>query len=143
MARIESSRAGGQRPGGGVQTVGTKEKAPADKLAPRKSMVVGQKNRRFRPGVKALREIRRYQRTTELLIRKVPFARLVKQLCDDHFTLPNERLRWRATALSALQEASEAYLVRLFSDANLCAIHGKRVTIMRRDIQLARRIKGR
>ena len=94
---------------------------------------------RLRPGTRALREIRRFQKSTELLIRKLPFARLVREI-QLPFTL--EPYRWQAEALLALQEAAEAYLVRLFEDANLCAIHGKRVTIMVRDIQLARRIRG-
>ncbi len=98
--------------------------------------------RRFRPGTRALREIRQFQRSTDLLIRKLPFARLVKEILRDHFARPGQEYRWQATALLALQEATEAYLVSLFEDANLCAIHAKRVTIMKRDIQLARRIKG-
>lgn len=95
--------------------------------------------RRFRPGEKALREIRYYQRNTELLIRKLPFARLVKEIQCCFFRTP---YRWQADALLALQEASEAHLVGLFEDANLCTIHAKRVTIMPKDIQLARRIRG-
>ena len=101
------------------------------------------KARRYRPGTRALQDIRRYQRSTELLIRKLPFARLCRQICREHFTLPGQEFRWQPSALGALQEAAEAYLVQLFEDANLCCIHSKRVTIMRRDIQLARRIKGR
>ena len=80
----------------------------------------------------ALREIRRYQKSTELLIRKLPFQRLVRET----------DLRFQSSAVMALQEASEAYLVGLFEDTNLCAIHAKRVTIMPKDIQLARRIRG-
>ncbi|CCI40926.1 unnamed protein product [Albugo candida] len=96
--------------------------------------------RRFRPGSVALREIRYYQRSTELLIRKLPFARLVR---DIQMQYANRPFRWQAEALLALQEAAEAHLVRLFEDANLCAIHSKRVTLMVKDIQLARRIRGR
>ncbi|KNC23910.1 hypothetical protein FF38_01323 [Lucilia cuprina] len=81
-------------------------------------------------GTVALREIRRYQKSTELLIRKLPFQRLVREIAQDFKT----DLR--------LQEASEAYLVGLFEDTNLCAIHAKRVTIMPKDIQLARGIRG-
>ncbi|KAI9199266.1 histone H3 [Polychytrium aggregatum] len=103
--------------------------------------------RRFRPGTVALREIRHYQKTTDLLIRKLPFARLVRELALQHMSeLMGERsegiLRWQATAIMALQEATEAFLVHLFEDANLCAIHAKRVTLMTKDIQLARRIRG-
>jgi len=104
------------------------------------------KKRRFRPGTVALREIRRYQRSTDLLIRKLPFSRLVREVAQDMTTQANDYaevgLRWQSSAILALQEAAEAYLVHLFEDANLCAIHAKRVTIMQRDIQLARRIRG-
>lgn len=98
--------------------------------------------RRFRPGTKALREIKQLQRTTHLLIRKLPFARLVRSIATQFSRLGAPELRWQAEALMALQEASEAYLVHLFEDSNLCAIHAKRVTIMPKDIQLARRIRG-
>ena len=86
----------------------------------------------------ALREIRKYQKSTELLIRALPFQRLVRQIAQDFKT----DLKFQSTAVLALQEASEAYLVGLFEDTNLCAIHAGRVTIMPRDIQLARRIRG-
>lgn len=104
------------------------------------------KKKRFRPGTVALREIRKYQRSTDLLIRKLPFSRLVREVAQDMTTQANNYtevgLRWQSSAILALQEAAEAYLVHLFEDANLCAIHAKRVTIMQRDIQLARRIRG-
>ena len=93
---------------------------------------------RYRPGTVALCEIRRYQKTTELLIRKMPFCRLVREIAQDFKT----DLHFQAQAIMALQEAAEAYLVGLFDDTNLCAIHAKRVTIMPKDIQLARRIRG-
>ena len=93
---------------------------------------------RYRPGTVALREIRRYQKTAELLIRKLPFNRLVREVTQDFKT----DLRFQAQAIMALQEAAEVYLVRLFDDTNLCAIHVKRVTIMPKDMQLARRIRG-
>ena len=86
----------------------------------------------------ALREIRRYQKTTELLIRKKPFNRLVREIAQDFKT----DLRFQAQAIMALQEAAEAYLVGLFEDTNLCGIHAKRVTIMPKDLQLALRIRG-
>ncbi|KAH0907594.1 hypothetical protein HID58_039421 [Brassica napus] len=91
----------------------------------------------FRPGTVALREIRKYQKSTELLIRKLPFQRLVREIAQDFKT----DLRFQSSAVAALQEAAEAYLVGLFEDTNLCAIHAKRVTIMPKDIQLARRIR--
>jgi histone H3 len=90
------------------------------------------------PGTVALREIRKYQKSTELLIRKLPFQRLVREIAQEH----KPDLRFQSTAIAALQEAAEAYLVSLFEDTNLCAIHAKRVTIFPRDIQLARRIRG-
>ena len=96
------------------------------------------KPHRYRPGTVALREIRRYQKSTDFLIRKVPFQRLVREIAQDFKT----DLRFQSTAVLALQEAAEAYLVGLFEDTNLCAIHAKRVTIQPKDIQLARRIRG-
>lgn len=92
----------------------------------------------YRPGTVALREIRRYQKSTELLVRKLPFQRLVREIAQEF----KPDLRFQSTAVLALQEATEAYLVGLFEDTNLCAIHAKRVTIMPRDMQLARRIRG-
>jgi histone H3 len=86
----------------------------------------------------ALREIRKYQKSTELLIRKLPFQRLVREVAQDFKT----DLRIQSHAIMALQEASEAYLTSLFEDTNLCAIHAKRVTILPKDIQLAQRIRG-
>ena len=119
-------------------------KAPRKQLAvkaARKSApVVGGVRRphRYRPGTVALREIRRYQKGTELLIRKMPFQRLVREIAQDF----KSDLRFASSAVLALQEASEAYLVGIMEASNLCAIHAKRVTIMPKDIQLARRIRG-
>ena len=96
------------------------------------------KTRRFKPGTVALREIRKYQKNGELLIRKLPFNRLVREISQDY----KSDLRFQAAAVAALQEAAEQYLVLLFEDVNLCAIHAKRVTITAKDIQLASRIKG-
>lgn len=104
-----------------------------------KEAPVRKKKRRMRPGEGALREIRRYQHTTDLLIRRLPFARLVREIQQG---LTNRQYSWQASAILALQEASEAHLIGLFEDCNLCAIHGKRVTIMPKDMQLARRIRG-
>ena len=95
------------------------------------------KPHRYRPGTVALREIRKYQKSTEFLIRKAPFQRLVREITQAH----KGDLRFQSSALGASQEASEAYLVGLFEDTNLCAIHAKRVTIMPKDIQLTRRIR--
>jgi len=87
----------------------------------------------FASGTVALREIRRYQKSTELLIRKRPFARLVKEVAQDYKT----DLRFQTAALAAIQEATEAYLVGLLGDTNLCAIHSKRTTIMPKGERLA------
>nr|UXY87288.1 histone H3 [Cryptomonas sp.] len=103
-----------------------------------KSNVELGKKHRYRPGTVALREIRKLQKSTELLIRKLPFQRLVRELAQDF----RNDLRFQSSAVLALQEAAEAYLVTLFEDTNLCAIHAKRVTIMPKDIHLARRIRG-
>ncbi|KAG2375142.1 hypothetical protein C9374_010146 [Naegleria lovaniensis] len=96
------------------------------------------KPHRYKPGTVALREIRKYQKSTELLIRKLPFQRLVREIAQDY----KSDLRFQSNAVLALQEASEAYLVSLFEDTNLCAIHGKRITIMPKDMSLAMRIRG-
>ena len=96
------------------------------------------KPHRYRPGTVALREIRRYQKSTDLLIRKLPFQRVVREIAQDFKT----DLRFQGAAILALQEAAEAYLVGLMEDINLCAIHTKRVTIKPDDIKLARRIRG-
>ncbi|GJD10256.1 Histone H3 [Galdieria sulphuraria] len=98
----------------------------------------GVKAHRYRPGTRALMEIRKFQKSTELLIRKLPFARLVKEITQHY----HHELRWQVEAVLALQTSAEDYLVGLLEDANLCAIHAKRVTIMPKDMQLARRIRG-
>ncbi|KAF8529134.1 histone-fold-containing protein [Hysterangium stoloniferum] len=105
------------------------------------------RKKRYRPGTRALMEIRKYQKSTDMLIRKLPFSRVVREIALDMITDEQDYetgsgLRWQSSAILALQEATEAFLVHLFEDANLCAIHAKRVTIMQRDIQLARRIRG-
>ena len=86
----------------------------------------------------ALREISRYQKSTELLIKKRPFQRLVREVAESF----SPSIRFQAAAIEALQEASEAYLVGLFEDTNLCAINANRVTIMPRDLKLSCRIRG-
>lgn len=119
-------------------------KAPRKKLATKAARKMAdhpsgvKKPRRYRPGTVALREIRRYQKSADLLIRKRPFQRLIREITQDF----KADLRIQSSAVLALQEASEAYLVGIFEDTNLCAIHAKRVTIMPKDIQLARRIRG-
>merc|ERR1712216_431589 len=95
--------------------------------------------RRYKPGTLALKEIRKFQKSTELLIRKAPFCRLVREISNE---VSPEPFRYTAESLLAIQEATEDFLVHLFEDCNLCAIHAKRVTIMPKDLQLARRIRG-
>jgi histone H3 len=90
----------------------------------------------------ALREIRKYQKSTDLLLRKLPFQRLVREVAQELHQNNIDTLRFQGAAILALQEAAESYLVGLFEDTNLCAIHAKRVTIFPKDIQLARRIRG-
>ena len=115
-----------------------KKKSKKSNVARAADGTVVHKPHRYRPGTVALREIRHYQKSTELLIRKLPFQRLVRELS----AFIKSDLRFQGSALLALQEASEAYLVGLFEDTNLAAIHAKRVTIQPKDIQLARRIRG-
>ena len=110
----------------------------ARKSAPPGATGTTKKKTRYKPGTVALREIRQYQKSTDLLIRKLPFQRLVREIANDF----KVDLRFQSTAVLALQEAAEAYLVGLFEDTNLCAIHAKRVTIMPKDMQLAQRIRG-
>ena len=95
------------------------------------------KPHRYRPGTVALREIRRFQKSTELLMRKLPFSRLVREIAQDF----KSDLRFNDNAIMALQEASEAYMVGLFEDSNKCAIHARRVTLFPKDMQLARDIR--
>ena len=119
-------------------------KAAAHKALPTKSKggapATGgvKKPHRYRPGTVALRQIRHFQKSTELLLRKGPF----KQLCREIAQIFASDLRFGKNAVEALQEASEAYLVGMFEDTNLSAIHAKRMTIMPRDVQLTRRIRG-
>ncbi|GAA6055872.1 hypothetical protein JCM3770_001534 [Rhodotorula araucariae] len=105
--------------------------------APIKTANSGKKHR-WHPGTVALREIRRYQKSTELLLRRLPFQRLVREIAEEH----SAGLRWQASALLALQEATEDYITDLFADSNLCAIHAKRVTVQPKDMLLARRLRG-
>ena len=100
----------------------------ASKVAHKSAPATGgvKKPQRFRPGVVALREIRHYQKSTDLLIRKLPFQRLVKEVAQGlskELGLKSD-LRFQSHAILALQEASEAYLTKLFEDTNACAMHG-------------------
>ena len=120
-ARRKPSTVGGKSP----------RKAPA-------ATTISKKVHRYKPGTVALREIRRYQKSTDLLMAKLPFGRIVREIASEFVTgyysadQDAAGLRWQSHALLCLQEAAESYLVHLFEDVNLCAIHAKRVTIMQR-----------
>ena len=133
MARTKQTArksTGGKAPRKQLATKAARKSAPATGGV--------KKPHRYRPGTVALREIRRYQKSTELLIKRGPFQRLVREIAEGL----NTGLRFQTSALCALQEAAESFLVGMFEDTNLCTIHAKRVTIMPRDMQLARRIRG-
>ena len=133
MARTKQTarkNTGGKAPRKQVPAKAARKTAPA---------IAGvKKPHRYKPGTVALREIRKYQKSTELLIRKLPFQRVVREIANDY----KSDLRFQSSAVLALQEASESYLVGLFEDTNLCAIHAKRVTIMAKYMQLVRIIRG-
>ncbi|GAA5857000.1 hypothetical protein JCM9279_007308 [Rhodotorula babjevae] len=118
----------------------TKPQTGGGKKLPKSSKAAGKVRKRFRwrPCTVALREIRRFQMSTDLLIRKAPFVRLVHEIC----TTERQPMRWQTSALRALQEAAEDHLAELFADANLCAIHAKRTTVTPKDLLLARRLRG-
>ena len=162
---------------GGPSTSST----PAQRRTPRKEPGSGKspgvRKRRFRPGTRALMEIRsvqilplhphllplftslirKFQKSTNLLIPKLPFSRVIREICAKvralimtyeinpfpiSIQVCSHDMRFQSAALMALQEAAEAYLVTLFEDSLLCTIHAKRVTLMPRDMSLARRIRG-
>ena len=128
--------------GGGKNIASKSGKQPRTSL---KQLAPGQKKKhRFRPGTVALREIRKFQKSTELLIKKLPFQRIVKSIAEEQASgtsFPNG-VRFQKNAIIALHEAYEAYQISLFEDTNLECIHRKRQTIAPKDIQLARRIRG-
>ena len=132
MARVKQTArksTGGKIPRKQLATKAARKSAPAKGGC--------KKPHRYRPGTVALREIRRYQKSTDLLLRKLPFQRLVREIAQNI----SADLRFQAAALAASQEASEAFLVGLMEDSNLCAIHARRVTIMPKDLQLSQRIR--
>jgi histone H3 len=96
------------------------------------------KPHRYRPGTVALREIRKYQQSTKLLIPRIAVSRLIREIAQDYKC----DLRFQSSAISALHEALESYLINLFELTQFAAIHAKRVTINAKDMQLARRICG-
>ena len=133
MARTKQTArksTGGKAPRKQLATKAARKSAPATGGV--------KKPHRYRPGTVALREIRRYQKSTNLLVRRLPFYRLVCEIAAGY----KKDLHFQHFAILAMQEAAEAYHVGVFEDTNLCAIHAKRVTIMPKDIQLSRRIRG-
>lgn len=134
MARTKntSRKSAGKVPRSAIKSkgkkVGSSKASTTSKKAPTK----------FRPGTLALRDIKRYQKGTEMLLRKLPFQRLVREIAQTS----KDGVRFAASAVLAMQEATEAHLINLFADTCLCAIHGRRVTIQPRDLQLARRLRG-
>ena len=122
------------------QPVGGKalRKKAAAKRTTTTTAETSQKKRRYHPGTVALRQIWQYQKSTELLIQKLPFQHLVKEILHDF----KANFHIAPATVTALQEAAEAHLVGLFEDSNPCAIHAKRVTIMPKDINIARCIRG-
>ena len=136
IAEIYKSHQGGK--GGKASHQGGK----APRFARRRLGGIGgvKKPHRYRPGTVALREIRRFQKNTDVVIRKLPFQRLVREITQKLFY--DKEYRFQSLSMLALQEASEAYLIGLLEDTNLAAMHAKRVTIMPRDMALARRIRG-
>ncbi|KAM0721056.1 hypothetical protein Q7P37_003342 [Cladosporium fusiforme] len=144
MARTQASSAA-RKSGGGKSVPGkrlTKEPRRSSGATKAPTSPGTRKKPRYKPGTVALREIRRYQKTTDLLMAKLPFARLVREVAYNVSPASLDGHRWQSQAIQALQEAAEAFLVHLFEDTNLCALHAKRVTIMQKDIQLARRLRG-
>lgn len=135
MARTkQSSRASIASGGSKVATqIKTKKATTKTSLEPQTK-----KRRQFRSGTVALREIRKYQKSTDLLMRKLPFERVVREVIRGH----NATLRIQADALKALQEAAEDRLVGIFEDANLCTIHANKITLSPKDIKLATRMRG-
>jgi histone H3 len=122
----------------------TQARAPTGKRTLRKGskrLIAKKKRFRYRPGTVALREIRRLQKSTELLIRKVPFQRVVKEIADDFKPNHGDPFRWQATAMLATQTQAEYYQTYLFEDTQLATNHRKAVTIMPKDLQLARRLR--
>ena len=123
-SRLTSGRAGGGPPGGGARGVAAQ-----------------QKKRKYRPGTRALMEIRHYQKSVEFLIRKLPFQRVVREIAQDIGAIDD--LRFTPDAIFALQEAAEVFLVNLMEDANLCTIHPGRITITPKDYHLVMRMRER
>ena len=135
MAKTRQTAAkstGGKAPRKQLATKAARKAAPAKPAKPH----------RFRPGTRALIEIRKFQKSTKLLFAKTAFRRLVKEVTQEvRDEEGKDDVRYRPESLTALQEASEMLICELFEDANLIALHAKRVTISRKDLLLAIRIR--
>jgi histone H3 len=121
----------------------TKQTARKKNVSVKKNKSAGagsgmKKARRWHPGTVALREIRKFQKGTNLLIQKAPFQRLVREVATSH----KQDLRFQSSAILAIQEATESFVISVLADTNLCAIHTRRVTIQPKDLQLALRLRG-
>lgn len=128
-----------KRPSKSVASRKANKRGRAAAKAASKAPVTGaKKQHRWRPGTVALREVRRFQNSTDLLIARAPFRRLVREIVANL----KDSIRMRSTALDAIQEATESYLTNVLGDANLCTIHAKRVTLFPKDLQLALRLRG-
>jgi len=142
MARTKSQpREGGRSATAGKaphKHIAAKALAHAQTAAAASATGKVKKQHRFRPGTVALRQIKKYQKSTELLVQKLPFARLVREIAQDCKT----DLRFQASAIAALHEAAETYLTKAFIGANLAAIHAGRVTVMPKDMTLSRALAG-
>mmetsp|Transcript_17838 Transcript_17838/g.24909 ORF Transcript_17838/g.24909 Transcript_17838/m.24909 type:complete len:121 (+) Transcript_17838:1147-1509(+) len=97
------------------------------------------KKRRFKPSALTLLEIRKYQRSTYLIMQRIPFFRLLKKITNK---ITKQKFNWNSNSLFIMQEITEYYLLNFLSELNTCASHGKRLTVMLKDIKLANRIKG-
>lgn len=144
-ARVHWRKSSAQGSGGEIRSQvsedGRREEAPSLSVCVVCAMLLSisqPDNRVFSPGTVALRQIRKFQKSTELLCPKLPFQRLVREVAQDF----NTNLRFQSHAIMALQSAGEAYLVGVLEDTQLASIHAKRVTITVRDVQLARRLRG-
>ena len=105
------------------------------------------KPHQYQPGILALREIRRYQQSTECLIKRTPFQKIIREISQEYQVCPDGpgtpvQVHFQSTAIAALQEAAENFIVGLFEDVSLLAVHAKGVTVMPKDIRLALRIRG-
>ena len=129
--KIARKSTGGKAPHMHLATKGARVAAKKPTIAVRKSHC-------WRPGTMALREIRKFQKNTDLLIRKAPFQHLVREILQANSK--NGDMRMQSTALLALQEATEYFMVDVLSNTNLCAMHGNQVTIKSKDLALACRI---